>query len=279
VAITIGLILVSLLYSNIASAITIRIDQPKVRLQVARGGEKSGTIAVENPSEVTAFVSVYVEDWLYSSTADGSKNFFPPGTTDLSCAKWITFGPAELQIPPFGKQAITYSVSCPSDADGAHYAVLFFETSLGETEDEQGVSVNVMGRLGSLFVVEPEGTVNRDAKLTNLSVNGKLSSDSEAKLSIQLNLENTGNVDFASEGTFYIMDDQGLIVARGELSPCYTLPGDKGTIYSNVSKASPSQIPAGEYDLIITIDIGGIPKVLEVKLNINPSGEVSYSGP
>jgi hypothetical protein len=274
-------IILSLFILNIASAITVRIDQPKIRLRIPGGGEKSGIVNLENPSDVTATVRVYIEDWLYSSTLDGSKNFFPPGTTPLSCAKWIAFAPADFQIPPFGKQTVSYTVSCPPDAKGGHYSVMFFETSLGEMEDEQGVSVNVMGRLGALFTIEPEGTINREASLRNLSIKGSLYSEagSDEELTIQLELENIGNVDIASEGTFYIMDKQGLIVARGELDVSYTLPGDKAILSSLVSKTSPSQVPAGEYDLIITVDLGGIPKVLEIKLNVDPSGKISYSNP
>ncbi len=35
--------------SNLANAITVRIDQPKVRLTVPAGGNKSGVINIENP--------------------------------------------------------------------------------------------------------------------------------------------------------------------------------------------------------------------------------------
>ena len=268
-----------LLFHNTASAITLRIDQPKVRLKVPVGAEKSGVINVENPSDVTATLRVYMEDWLYSSTAEGSKNFYPPDSTPLSCATWITFAPAEFSIPPFGKQSVSYAVRCPADAKGGHYAVMFFETSLGETENARGVSVTVMGRLGSLFVVEPEGTITREAILKNLSIVGNVYSEpgSDEDLAISLELENTGNVDIATEGTFYIMDTQGLVIARGEFSPSYTLPGDEAILSSTVSKKSSSQLPAGQYDLIITIDLGGIPEVIETKLHIDPSGKISYS--
>ena len=90
-----------ILNSNPAWAITVRIDRPKVRLSVTPGGNKSGVINIENPSEKTMVVGVYLEDWLYNSTADGSKGFYPPDSTPLSCAKWITFSPAEFSIPPY----------------------------------------------------------------------------------------------------------------------------------------------------------------------------------
>ncbi len=258
-----------------ASAITVRIDQPKIRLTIPAGESKGGVINVENPSSQTIMVRVYLEDWLYRSAADGSKDFFPPATTALSCANWITFAPAEFTIPPYGRGTVNYTVSCPSGAQGGHYAVLFFETSLGKTQDEQGVNVLVVGRLGALFCIEPADTIRRQAELTNLTIVGSFGNQAIQDLDIKLDFVNTGNIDIAPEGTFYIMDKKGLIVTRGEFSKYYTLPGDKTAISSTISQKSASQMSEGEYDLIVTIDLGGIPEVLEARLKIDPSGKAS----
>jgi len=262
--------LVSIVFSE---AITLRIDQPKIRLRIPQRSAESGEIFAYNPSEKTIKVKIYLEDWVFSSTADGSKIFYPPGTTGLSCAKWISFAPAEFTISPYGKQSVNYTVNCPDDAQGGHYAVMFFETALGETMDEEGVSVMVLGRLGALFYIEPAGTIKREARLENLTV------VKNEGINIKLDFLNTGNIDITPEGTFYIMDEEAIIAARGKFNKVYTLPQDKAVISASISEENASQIPCGEYDLIITIDLGGIPRVLEARLNIEPSGKISYSLP
>lgn len=264
-----GLILIP----SSAEAMSLRIDQPKIRLVIPQEGAKSGKIYVENPSKKEIKVKVYLEDWVFSSTADGSKTFYPPGTTELSCANWITFAPAELSILPYGKQSVSYTVNVPADAEGGHYAVMFFETALGEARGQKGVSVAILGRLGSLFYIEPEGTIRRDARLENLTI------VKNAGIDIKLDFNNTGNIDISPEGTFYLMDEKGIITARGKFNKVYTLPKDKAIVSSNITEKNASQVPHGEYDLIITIDLGGIPKVLEAKLKIDPSRKISYSLP
>jgi len=256
-----------------ASAITVRIDQPKIRLAIAQGATKSGIINIENPSEEVITVKVYLEDWQYASSADGSKEFFPPDSLPLSCARWITFAPAEFNIAPFGKQAVNYTVNCPDDARGGHYAVMFFETALGEATDETGVSVLVLGRLGSLFSVQPEGTIKKEARLDNLRISKNEGID------ITLDFLNTGNTDIAPEGTFYVMDKKGIIAARGEFNKSYTLAQGRAQLSSSISQERAAQIPAGIYDLVITIDLDGAAEVLEASLKIDPSGEISYSYP
>ena len=262
-----------LLWFEQACAITVRIDRPKVRLTIAQDGTKSGIINVENPSEEVITVRVYLQDWRYVSSVDGSKEFFPPDSLILSCANWITFAPAEFNIPPFGKQIVNYTVDCPQDARGGHYAVLFFETALGEATDERGVSVLVLGRLGALFSIEPEGTIEKQASLENLTVS------KNGGIGISLDFFNTGNVDIAPEGTFYIMDKKGIIAARGKFDKVYTLAKDKAQLKSSISQESVAEISPGRYDLVITIDLDAGVEVLETSLNISPSGEVSYSHP
>ncbi|MFH1246001.1 MAG: hypothetical protein V1662_05895 [Candidatus Omnitrophota bacterium] len=260
------------LFLSSAEAASLRVEQAKVRVAVLPGDAKSGRAALFNPSDKAANVEVYVEDWTFSSALDGSKTFYPPGTTELSCARWISFAPAQFTIAPFGKEEIKYTVHCPQDAAGAHFAVMFFETALGNAVDEEGVGVSVRGRLGVLFYVEPRGTIKKEAKLDNLQI-----TENGQAVDIQLDFVNNGNTDIYPEGTFYIMDNKGVIVARGKFEKAYTLPGDEITLSSSISPGNVSKLLPGEYDLVITIDLGDLPKVVEAELKIAASGKISCS--
>lgn len=256
----------SLIASSLALAVTVRIDQPRVRLVIPQGGAHSGVIDVENPTSEPLKVRVYLEDWVYSSAADGSKEFFPPGTTRLSCARWISFAPAEFTVPPFGRQTVNYAARVPSGARGGHYAVMFFETALGRARDEEGVSVKLLGRLGSLFCIESQGTIIKKARLKNLSVS------KDKWLKIKADFVNTGNIDIAPKGTFHIMDRRGMVVARGEFNQLYTLPRDKGQISADWK----GSLPRGLYDLVITLDLGeGLPLIKEAQINIGRGGMIN----
>jgi hypothetical protein len=229
----------------------VQLDQPKVRLSIPAGGSKSGRIEVKNTSSEAKEVKVTVEDWVYEKNYDGSKNFFPPGTITRSSSNWISFAPAEFTIPPFAKEYVNYVVKVPQDAKGGYYAGLFFESLMSpEVEKSDAmVVVPVAISVGSLFYVEVAGTVQRLAEVKNLSLKKEAATKA---LNINLDFENTGNVDITVSGNFSIIDGQGMIYARGLFNDAYTFPGDTAKL-SAVWKQS---MPKGKYDLVVTLDLG-----------------------
>ncbi|OGX15885.1 MAG: hypothetical protein A2166_01955 [Omnitrophica WOR_2 bacterium RBG_13_41_10] len=261
----------------------IQLNQPKVRLIISPGELKTGRIEVKNPSEETKTVKIYVEDWIYTDDS-GAKKFMVAGTDELSCADWITFVPQEFTVSPFGKEYVNYTVKVPKDAVGGHYAVLFFESLMGNPDEkpEGMVSMPVAIRIGSLFYIEAEGMVNRSMELGKVSLTRE---SNNAPLAINLEVKNTGNVDIIAGGNFNIIDNQGMVYARGEFTnKVYTLPLDKA-IFNATWKGA---IPKGKYDLVITLDLGkaleelsmgrGPMIVKEAELEIEADGEIVSVG-
>ena len=229
------------------SAINLRINNPKVQLSIAPGESKSGQIAIENPTEEGLQIRCYLEDWFYTPEGDGSKDFCPPSTTPLSCASWISFSPAEFMLNPYGRQVVNYRVNVPAEASGGHYAVLFFETAIGEGRDEQGLTVLILGRLGSLFYVDVEGAINKQARLTNIAVK-----EGKEGFKVTALFKNTGNVYIACSGNFNLIDRNGVVFARGQFNDTYTFPETEVSLQAIWEK----DIKPGIYDLIITLDLG-----------------------
>jgi hypothetical protein len=157
-----------LINSNVY-AVNFQIDQAKARIKLPPGWSDGGVINVQNKSKEPLSVRVYVSDWVYTGQ-DGSKDFMPPGTNPKSCAEWIKFYPADFTIPANGKQVVNFVVAVPPDATGGHYAVLFFEVEMGKSTDGKGGGVKVYNRLGSLFFVEADGTIKREAKVSNFNI-------------------------------------------------------------------------------------------------------------
>jgi len=249
----------------------IRIDKPKIRLTIAQGSYDGGEVKVENNGNDLAVVKVYLEDWVYK-VQDGGKEFMPKGTSPLSCSNWITFYPADFTVPVGGTQMVRYTVTVPKDAKGGYYSVMFFETGGGELEklDEQGntMTVKVLNRLGALFYVEPEGTIQKTAELEGLEISQNLN-----RLKVSAHLVNTGNTDVAANGTFNIMDFQGYVYARGAFEDVYTLPKDKVTLNATVPSTN---LKAGDYDMLITLDFqNGGNLIKEAKFSVESSGAVN----
>ena len=229
------------------------MDQSKIRVAVSPGERSFGEITLDNPTDEAKSMRLYLEDWYYLPGGTGAKEFLPANSTPTSACPWITFSPADVIVPAFGKQKINYSVNVPRDATGARFATLFFETLiskgiLADSGRSAGLDVNV--RVATLFYVEVKGTIERTAKISNLTI--APSKDAKGSLDITLDFENTGNTDITTSGNFSLMNSEGMVSARGALNSVYTFPGGKGTLLG-IWK---DKIPAGDYDLVITVDLG-----------------------
>ncbi len=243
-----GIICVLFLFSGAQAIEVVQVEPAKNRLIIAPGTSRSGTIQVYNLSKDPKKIKAYLEDWAYLAVSDGSKDFKPAGTTPLSAARWISFVPSEFSVPAYGRQTVNYTVKVPADAKGGHYAVLFFQNYLQEPQKTaEGVNVNVAVRVASLFYIEPKATINRKVSIEGLKLERQ-----GGKWNVGARFTNLGNVDINTEGTFFLIDQNGKVYARGEFNDVYTFPGDSADLVA----AWKSAIPDGTYDLVMTINIG-----------------------
>jgi hypothetical protein len=229
------------------------MNQSKIRVVVSPGERAFGEITLDNPTAESKSMRLYLEDWYYLPGGTGAKEFLPANSTPTSACPWITFSPAEVIVPAFGKQKVNYSVNVPPDATGARFATLFFETLIGkgtlsDSGRSAGLDINV--RVATLFYVEVKGTIQRTAKISNLNI--QPSKEAKGSLDITLELENTGNTDITTSGNFSLMNSEGIVSARGAFNSVYTFPGGKGSLLGTWK----DKIPAGDYDLVITVDLG-----------------------
>lgn len=229
------------------------MNQSKVRIMVSSGERAFGEMTLENPTDKAKNMRLYLEDWYYLPGGSGAKEFLPANSTPTSACPWITFSPAEVNMPPFSKQKISYSISVPKDASGARFASLFFETLVSESslsDVGRSAGLNVSVRVATLFYIEVKGTTERSARISNLKIGP--SKDIKGSLDITLDFENTGNMDITTSANFSLMNKEGIVSARGAFNDLYTFPGGKGT-FLGVWK---DKIPPGDYNLVITVDLG-----------------------
>jgi hypothetical protein len=237
-------------FSSHAEAATLRINTPKIILELSPGETYSGEIIAENPTEDEVKIRLYLEDWIYKSDGTGEKDFFPAGTQPLSASRWITFSPAEDVMKPFGRTTIRYTINVPKEGiSGGHYSVLFIETILGSTENEEGVNVLVAGRIGALFLLETKGLTNRQGEVTSAKIKPGTGNQ---PLQIVTTFKNTGDIDVLLSGKFLLMDAEGKIYGRGDLQNMYVMPGDEATGTTQWV----GRLAKGAYTALITYDLG-----------------------
>lgn len=247
-------------------AVSVSTTKPIIRETVPRGGVVQGSIELTNQGKHPVKVTVYLEDWRYVPEGGGDKEFVPPGTLPRSCATWINYFPTDIEVPAYGRGVVDYTIRVPQDsaASGGYQAVLFFESTIATaaSPDQAGVSVRYAARLGSLFFVEVEGTVVRQASLENLMVTPPGSS---GILTIAGSLANQGNVPLKCTGTFHLMDSTGLIAGRGELPLQYLSSESEVPVQTQWA----GSLAPGSYTAILTYDCEeGLIVVEEVPLTV-----------
>ncbi len=259
----ISVIILSVLYlaTHNLFALNFQIDKGRLRTKMPGGWSDGGVINVVNRDAEPLKVRVYVSDWVYSNS-DGSKNFLPAGTYPNSCADWIKYYPADFVVPGNGTQVVNYVVEIPKDAKGGYYAILFFEVEVGKSTDAKGSKVRVYNRLGSLFTVEVEGTVKREAIVSDFSIKDT----GGGALGAEATFENIGNVDITAKGTLDIIDQEGFVLGRAKFNDVYTMPLDKARLRAEDIKANLSK---GKLDIILTFDMNGDILVKEYQADVS----------
>lgn len=236
------------------------LEQAKEILSVSGGEHRNGSLLIHNTSSEVEKIRVYWEDFEYKRPYDGTKNFLPAGTTPKSASEWVVFSPQTFSISPFGQQNIDYTVTVPSQINEGHYGVLFFERSSSEPLNHE--EVTLVTRIGCLFFIEPKDK-DKKAVLQRISLKVK---------SLTASFINQGNVILIPHTTYYIMQDGGLVLKRGDIGKRYVPPGADAALEIPLKK----QLSPGQYTLVLNSDLDeGDVVVKEIKLAVDAQGQLT----
>ena len=234
-------------------------DKREMKLTIEPGQKFSDTITVENTSNKDITVKAYLEDVGYESPYNELKCCSPLGSTSYSSGKWVSITPDLFIIPKKAKQTITYNVNVPNNAKGGYYNILFLEVTPNTAVGDKGISL--VTRSGFPFFLETKDK-KRSGKIEDISI---------AQDSIKGYLINSGNVILITQGTFYIMDEKGIVSDRGDIAKFYLPPEAKAPFTIKLS----NQITKGKYTVVINFDLEeGKTLVKEVDFSKDASGEI-----
>ncbi len=163
----------------------------------ARPGETyNGTITIKNDTNEPQEAKVYQTDYLFFS--NGTNSYGDPGSHARSNARWITFGPSYVELPPQALVTIQYTVTVPVRKDsliGSYWSMLMVEgIAKGSPESSRDPAKKAdMGimqtiRYGIQIATHIQGTGERLVEFKDPQVvnNG-------GKRLFQVDVENTGS--------------------------------------------------------------------------------------
>jgi hypothetical protein len=223
------------------------------------GESYSGSILVKNDSNEPQEAKLYQTDYLFFF--DGTNNYAEPGSTPRSNARWVSFSPSFLILPPQGSVVVNYTVAVPKvlsgkEPAGSYWSMLMVEgiskespeSSLPKANKKAEMGVRQTLRYGIQIATHISGTGTKSIKF----VQAKLVKGNQGETLLQVDLEDNGTLGFRPEVYVELFDGKG--VSKGKF------PGHRYRLYPGTSVRQMIElngIPPGTYKALVVVDAGG----------------------
>jgi hypothetical protein len=231
------------------------------------GQTHEAVIELENRDPAIRKVRVYQSDYTY--LANGENQFPTAGTNNRSNARWLTFSPRIVTIPPMQKSRIHYLIRAPKDSakNGTYWSMLMVqdipnaeqEKSNGQGSAEPAQSPGC--RYGVQIITQIDDTGKIGLEFTSATVVSK-----NAKRLLVVDIENKGTKIAKPELWLEVYSSSGQKTGRFVTVPGNILPGCG--IRREIDLSS---LPKGSYNSLLIADCGKKDVFgLELKLVLSP---------
>ena len=247
--------LAGLFFAATACGASIVVLGPLVREhQMEPGQEAGGTFEVRNPANKTQEVKIYQTDYFFA--AGSGSVYGEPGQLPRSNARWVTYTPQRLVLPPGEGVKVNYTIRTPDDASlaGTYWSMLMVEpvpedspeSSLAESSKPM-IAIRQVVRYG-IQVITHVGTMGRrELKFTRIRLQ-----EEEGKRILAVDVENIGEQMLS--GTFWteFYDGGGRLVGK--------LDDEKKRLHPGTSVRFTVELAGFQdatYKALIVVDCGG----------------------
>ncbi|MBU0507585.1 hypothetical protein KKH27_01930 [bacterium] len=211
-----------------------------------------GTFTVVNTDSTPRTAAVFQTD--YSFRSDGSNSFSEPGLLPRSNARWITFSPRQIEVPPRQSMSISYEVRVPADStlQGTYWSIFMVEEVESGSDTPASLSrnqteVRQVVRYGIQCITNIGDVGRAQLHLTGTRLVAEDGHDPE----LQVDVENVGERWQSPAAWMELYDDTGRRVGRFE--------SEKKRIYPETSvrfRINLGATPAGKYKALVVLDSG-----------------------
>lgn len=222
------------------------------------GTSYNGSILVKNDTNEPQEAKVYQTDYLFY--ANGTNKYGEPGSHPRSNAKWVTFSPSFVTLPPQATLTVNYSVTVPPPSpqnplDGSYWSMLMVEgipkgspesSGVRNRKAEMGIMQTI--RYGIQVATHIAGTGTRAIEFKD----PKVTTSEDGKRIFNVDIENTGTLGIRPDVSLELFNQQGI--SQGKF------PGVKYRIYPGTSVRQTidlSSVSPGSYKALVVVDAGG----------------------
>jgi hypothetical protein len=245
-------VILPMLLAALSAHAGISVGTLTLQSEAKRGQVYRGTFTVANTDTIPRTAIVYQTDYLFQS--DGSNRFDEPGAAPRSNARWITFSPHRIEVPPLQSATVSYEVRIPPDSTlaGTYWSMLMVEqlqtpADLPPTLQHDQADVRQVVRYGVQCITEIAGTGRAQLAFSGT----RLVSDDGTHKELQIDVENVGERWLAPAAWMELYDGGGHQVGRFESEKKRIFPGTSVRF-----RISLGDVPSGKYKALVVLDNG-----------------------
>jgi hypothetical protein len=253
-----GILLIPIFASCLTAQVSIigELSQDK---DAYPGDVYTGTIIIRNDTNEPQEAKVYQTD--YTFQFNGTNNYGEPGLLARSNAKWITFSPAYVTLPPQGTMSVNFTVTIPKETEtnklvGTYWSMLMVEGIQKGSAESSIRPKDAKAQMGIMqtirYGIQIATTIAKTGEKKIQIAGHKVIKKEDGKRILQVDIENTGEIAMRPDVYVELFDGQGNSLGK--------FPGVKYRIYPGTSVRQSIDISAvkqGEYKALIVIDAGG----------------------
>jgi P pilus assembly chaperone PapD len=233
------------------------------------GQTQEATIELENRDASPRTVRIYQSDYRYLANGE---SFFPaPGSTERSNARWLTFSPKVLTIPPSQKSQVRYLLRAPVDRSktGTYWSMMMIQEipdpSTGKAGGQEGTAAppSAASRYGVQIITQLADTGRIGIEFTSATIESR-----NSKRMLTIDIENRGSRVARPEMWLEVFTDSGHKAGR--------FLTDKGTILPGCGvrrEIDITSLAKGSYNSLFIADCGKDVYGLEIKLVLDGEAE------
>lgn len=192
--------------TNAASSekLTIGVSPVSKKYQLDSGTSKKDTITINNSGDTEFTFQLTVEP--YSVKNDSYEPDYLTSTKRTDLKTWVSFDKTRYPVAARSKVEVPYTITVPANATpGGHYGVIFAETVAEKIKSDQPV-LQQKSRIGAVIYATVNGNYLMGGKFNGIRTPGL---QFKPPLKSEINVENTGNSDFAVKTVFAVTDIMG----------------------------------------------------------------------
>ena len=205
-ALTVSLIIFAGLSFGVRDAHALTVSPPVKELAGDPGQTVQYIVKLYNETKDAVTVKATATNFTAKENGAGEPEFADLGTEKEAThdlASWMSVPEGAIVINPLDWQNVIININIPKDAEpGGHYAAAFFTPSKTENAGPDGVSVDY--KTGSLVLLTVTGEAKQGGSVKSFSLKNNKQFYEYVPISMELRVENSGNVHFKPGGAVEI---------------------------------------------------------------------------